>query len=81
MRSVRLGGIGVVALPFSEEGDDARGAAALAPPVVLVPEQDLAGTQRRQGVIRIPVLWAPASAIAGRIVEPARARTRERAAS
>ena len=36
-------------MPFSEEGDDARGATALAPPVVLVPEQDLAGTQRRQG--------------------------------
>ena len=34
-----------------------------------------------RGVTLMPLVYAPASAIAGRIVDPARARTRERAAS
>ncbi len=38
---IRLGGVELWRCHSVREGDNARGATALAPPVVLVPEQDL----------------------------------------
>ncbi len=38
-------------------------------------------TKRFEQIVRMPSVCAPASALAGRIVEPVRARTRARAAS
>ncbi len=44
LRSVRLNfGVGVVALPFSEEGDDTRGSHRLAHPWILVPGRGSCG--------------------------------------